>query len=123
MISSTLFFVNLQAQLSKFQGFVLQTRNAADRLLVMQRYRVILVIGIIEVLIGLVTLSFNLLSLLFQTNTKSPGVFLFVCLAAIISTALGLGLLLFRHWAYNLLLYFSTEDKRKTTSLTLLLFS
>lgn len=74
----------------------------------MKHYRLVLTIGIIEILIGGVTLLSNLLALALSQNTKSLSVLCFVVTAGIISTLLGIGLLKFRKIAYYLLLYFSS---------------
>jgi hypothetical protein len=71
-------------------------------------YRLILFVGIIEVLIGFVTLLFNLLTLIAGTNTKSFGVLVFVIIASCASTTIGIGLLKFNKLAYQVLLYFAS---------------
>ena len=74
----------------------------------LKHYRSILIIGIIEILIGGVTLFVTLLSLIFGSNTKSPNVLLFVVVSATVSSSLGFGILKFRKTAYDLLIYFSS---------------
>ncbi len=74
----------------------------------LQRYRSILIIGVIEILIGSITLLTTILSLLFSINKKSPSVLFFVIVAGILSLSIGLGVLSFRRLAYQLLLYFSS---------------
>ncbi|MCK5215897.1 MAG: hypothetical protein KAR05_11165 [Candidatus Omnitrophica bacterium] len=73
----------------------------------MKTYRAILIIGIIEILIGGVTLFFTLGSLLMSTNTKSLNVLLFVLTAATTSSLLGVGILKFKNIAYRLLVFFA----------------
>lgn len=73
----------------------------------MKNYRVILIIGIIEILIGSITLVSNFASLLLSANPKPPNVLFFVFVAACVSTLLGVGILKFNKAAYELLLFFS----------------
>jgi NADH:ubiquinone oxidoreductase subunit K len=73
-----------------------------------KNYRFVLLLGCIEILIGLVTLFFNFFSLIFGTNTKSPSVLFFVTIAAVASSAIGVGILKFYKIAYQSLLYFSS---------------
>ena len=74
----------------------------------MKHYRVVLMIGIIEICIGGSALLGNLVTSIFFENTKGFGVLFFVTTAGFISTLLGVGLLKFRKEAYLLLLYFSS---------------
>ena len=74
----------------------------------MRHYRLVLTIGIAEILIGGITLLSNLVTLALSQNNKSFGVLCFVIIAGVISTLLGMGLLSFRKKAYQLLLYFSS---------------
>ena len=74
----------------------------------MRGYRTILIIGLIEIFIGSLALISNFTSLILDTNTKSPGVFLFVITTGTISAFLGVGLMRFKKIAYQLLLYFSS---------------
>ena len=74
----------------------------------MQYYRTVLIIGIIEILIGAVTLAVNVFSIITNTNTKAPNVLFFVIVASVISTLLGIGILKLKKIAYDLLLYFSS---------------
>lgn len=74
----------------------------------MRHYRLVFLIGSIEILIGGVTLLSNLVTLALSQNDKSPGVLCFVVLAGIISTLLGVGILKFKKRAYQLLLYFAS---------------
>ena len=74
----------------------------------MTHFRTILIIGIIEIGIGGITLISTWLSLILETNTKSPNVLLFVIVAAAVSTSIGIGILKFKKFAYDLLLYFSS---------------
>jgi hypothetical protein len=67
-----------------------------------------LIIGIIEILIGSVTLFFTFFSIVFAFNQKPPGVLAFVVVAACLSTLLGVGILKFKKMAYQMLLYFSS---------------
>ncbi len=70
--------------------------------------RILRLIGITEILIGGVTLIATLLSLFTATSTKTPNVLLFVILAAITSTIIGIGILEMKRSAYLMLLYFSS---------------
>jgi hypothetical protein len=74
----------------------------------MKSYRTVLIIGIIEVLIGSVTLFANLFLVLLAENEKSFNVLMFVVIAACMSTLIGIGILKFKRLAYQLLLYFSS---------------
>jgi hypothetical protein len=74
----------------------------------LKNYRTLLVIGIIEILIGGVTLLGILISLLLGINTKPLNVLLFVIVSAILSALIGVGVLKFKKIAYQLLLYFSS---------------
>ena len=74
----------------------------------MRHHRPVLVIGIAEILIGGITLLWNLLALGLAINAKSPGVFAFVMIAGLVSVSLGIGILKFKKAACYLLLYFSS---------------
>lgn len=74
----------------------------------MKNYRIILIIGIIEILLGSSALLGNFITLLLGINDKTPNVLLFVAVAGSISTLLGIGILKFNKRAYQILLYFST---------------
>lgn len=74
----------------------------------MKKYRKILIVGIIEILIGITTLLGTLFLLIFSLNTKEPNVIFFVTVAACSSTALGFGIIKTQKWAYYLLLYFAS---------------
>ena len=74
----------------------------------MKHYRLVLMIGSIEILIGSVTLFSNLVTLTLSQNNKSPRVLCFVIMAGVISTLLGVGMLKFKKRAYQLLLYFAS---------------
>ena len=74
----------------------------------MRRYRILWLIGIIEILIGGITLCAVLVSSLTSSDVKTPNVLSFVIVASLISTSLGIGILQFNRTAYNLLLYFSS---------------
>jgi hypothetical protein len=74
----------------------------------LKHFRTILIIGIIEILIGVITLLSTSIALLLGSNTKSFSVLVFVIGAATISTLLGVGILKFKKIAYDLLLYFSS---------------
>ena len=74
----------------------------------MEHYRTILIIGIIEILIGSVTIFSNFLTLALSINNKTPNVLIFVITAGITSTLIGVGLLKLKRTAYQLLVYFST---------------
>ena len=66
------------------------------------------IIGIIEILIGGITLFVTFFSLVFSIHSKPGNVLLFVMITGIISFSLGCGLLKGRKWAYDLLVYFSS---------------
>ena len=74
----------------------------------MKHYRSVLIIGIIEILIGGITLSANFITLIFGVNTKTLNVFMFVLITSVVSTLIGIGLLKFNRLAFQLLLYFSS---------------
>ena len=67
-----------------------------------------MIIGVIEILIGSVTIFCNSLALLFKINHKSFSVLVFVFAAAALSLLIGIGLLRFKRIAYQFLLYFSS---------------
>ena len=71
-------------------------------------FRGIVAIGIIEILIGGITLLGTGFSVLLSANPKPPNVLFFVVIAACCSTAIGLGMLRVKKWAYQLLLYFAS---------------
>ncbi|HOW35485.1 MAG TPA: hypothetical protein PL155_03630 [Candidatus Omnitrophota bacterium] len=70
--------------------------------------KIILLIAVIEIFIGVITLSAIAVSLVLSTNTKTPNVLLFVLITASLSTFLGVGVLRFSKIAYKLLIYFSS---------------
>ena len=74
----------------------------------MQHYRLILIIGALEILIGSVTVLFNLTTLALSLNAKSPNVLAFVLVSGIMSILIGFGILNLKKPAYQLLLYFSS---------------
>ena len=74
----------------------------------MRHYRLVLTIGVIEILIGSVTILFNLITLGLSQNDKSASVLSFVLAAGILSTLIGIGILKFKRTAYQSLLYFSS---------------
>ncbi|MDP2652550.1 MAG: hypothetical protein Q8Q08_00800 [Candidatus Omnitrophota bacterium] len=74
----------------------------------MKQFRVVLIIGIIEILIGSISLFIVFSSLILGTSAKPPGILLFIVAAACISTLIGIGILKFKKAAYNVLLYFSS---------------
>ncbi len=74
----------------------------------MKQYRGILILGIIEILIGGVTLCGVFASIVLGINTKTPNVLLFVVTTATMSTLIGIGLLRLRVEAYKLLYFFSS---------------
>lgn len=74
----------------------------------MKNYRVVLFIGIIEVLIGAVTLIGTTVSIALSINTKTFNVLAFVIITGVISTLLGIGMLKFKKIAFQLLIYFSS---------------
>jgi len=74
----------------------------------MKNYRVVLIIGLTEILIGSITLFFNLIALALSINQKPVNVLIFVIMTGIASTLIGFGILNFKKMAYQLLLYFSS---------------
>ena len=64
--------------------------------------------GIIEILIGSVTLLSNFVTVLLGVNNKTPNVLLFVVVTGAVSTLIGVGILKLKKSAYQLLLYFSS---------------
>ena len=74
----------------------------------MRGYRIILIIGLIEIFIGSLALISNLTALMFDANPKDPAVLLFVTITGTLSAFLGVSLIRFKKFAYQLLLYFSS---------------
>ncbi len=74
----------------------------------MKIHKVILGIGIIEILIGGLTLLAIAVSMLNHTNTKTFNVLVFVFLTSLMSLFLGLGILRHNKTAYQVLIYFSS---------------
>ena len=74
----------------------------------MKYYRPVLLIGAIEILIGSVTIVFNLITLGLSQNNKSFSVLCFVLAAGGMSTLIGIGILKLKTLAYQSLLYFSS---------------
>ncbi len=74
----------------------------------MSRERLIYLIGLIEILIGIMTLGAVGISVVTGMNTKSPNVFIFVVFTATLSLLLGTGLLRFNRIAYLTLIYFAS---------------
>jgi len=70
--------------------------------------KVISIIGVIEILIGGITLITTTLIFLLGVNQKSPNVLTFVILTSLLSTLIGGGLLKSNKLAYQALLYFSS---------------
>jgi hypothetical protein len=68
----------------------------------------VMLFAIIEIFIGLATLTAVILSLAQGKSTKSLQVLVFVLITAIISSGLGWGILRYKLLAYRLLLYFSS---------------
>ncbi len=68
----------------------------------------VLVIGIMEIIIGGITVTSNLAAKMLAINDKSPKVFTFVIVAGIVSILIGIGILNFKKLAYQLLMYFSS---------------
>ncbi|MFA5089026.1 MAG: hypothetical protein WC552_08365 [Candidatus Omnitrophota bacterium] len=74
----------------------------------MKHKKIILAIGIVELLIGGVTLLTTLGSLFLSYNQKPLNVLIFVLATSIISSSLGIGIIKSKKIAYQLLLYFSS---------------
>ncbi|MEW5894844.1 MAG: hypothetical protein AB1650_03650 [Candidatus Omnitrophota bacterium] len=74
----------------------------------MKTFRDVLLIGVIEILIGGVTLTGKFLSFALSLKVSPPNVYFFVITAACTSMAIGWGMLNTKKWAYQLLLYFSS---------------
>ena len=72
------------------------------------RDKILLAIGITEILIGGVTILATTASLLLASNTKAPNVFTFVVITSALSMLLGVGFLLRKKAALKLLIYFSS---------------
>ncbi|OGW75921.1 MAG: hypothetical protein A2Z72_08775 [Omnitrophica bacterium RBG_13_46_9] len=64
-------------------------------------------IGFIEVIIGISTMLGLFFSFFFALSKKSPNIFMFVLISALISTYLGFGLLRLKNLARRLLIFFS----------------
>ncbi len=65
------------------------------------------VIAVIELLIGVFTLTGVMTTHLLHLSKKSPAVFIFVLLASVASAAIGFGLLKYKKWSRTLLIFFS----------------
>ena len=74
----------------------------------MTRGKILTAIGVIEILIGAITISATTFSVMAGTNAKTPNVLGFVLLTSFLSTALGIGTLRRRKAACDLLVYFSS---------------
>lgn len=74
----------------------------------MKRDPGILFFGLIEFLIGFITLAAVSVSLILGQNTKPPAVLVFVLLTSVTSSLLGIGLFRQSRNAYNYLLFFAT---------------
>ena len=74
----------------------------------MKHFRIVLLIGLTEILIGGITLCVTLWAMILSLNTKSFNVLIFVTGTATVSTFIGIGILKFKKAAYQLLLYFSS---------------
>lgn len=72
------------------------------------QYGGIVIVGIIEIFIGLITLIAIAGSLFLGKSTKPPEVFIFVFITSIISCSLGIGILKRNLTSYHLLLFFAT---------------
>ncbi|MBL7157531.1 MAG: hypothetical protein ISS92_05175 [Candidatus Omnitrophica bacterium] len=68
---------------------------------------VIYLVAFIEIAIGFCTIGGLALSSIFSLSQKPPNIFMFVFISAVISTSLGIGLLLAKNWARKLLMFFS----------------
>lgn len=73
----------------------------------MQIRNVIRNIAYIELLIGLSTITGLMASPVLSLPEKPANVFVFVLVSAVISTIIGLGILIHRPWARTLLVFFS----------------
>jgi len=70
--------------------------------------KIVVLIARTEIFIGIITIASLLLSPLF-TGIKKPGnVFMFILVASLFSSIIGIGLLMNRGWARKLLIFFST---------------
>ena len=74
----------------------------------LNKYRLLFIIGTIEILIGSSTLFLNFILILAGLNAKTQNVLFFVTIAGSISTLIGIGILKFNRLAYDLLIYFSS---------------
>ena len=74
----------------------------------MNRRRGIIIFGIVEILIGLITLTAVIVSLIQGKSTKPFEALAFVLITAVISLIVGLGILRYNRYCYNALLYFSS---------------
>ncbi|MDP2940738.1 MAG: hypothetical protein Q8N85_00565 [Candidatus Omnitrophota bacterium] len=68
----------------------------------------IIFVGLVEICIGVVTLTSLIEASLFGQSTKPPEVFIFVLVTSLISLGLGIGILRYNLGCYHLLLYFAT---------------
>ena len=74
----------------------------------MNRSKIILIIGLTEIVLGVTTFTANFITILFYPGLKPLNVILFVLTTSVISTFLGIGLLLSKRLAYQMLVYFSS---------------
>lgn len=70
----------------------------------------ILIFGLIEIAIGIITLVAVLISLILKISAKPPNVLLFVIATSIISLWLGRGIIRRDIHAYHMLLFFSGAE-------------
>lgn len=66
------------------------------------------VFGLIEICIGLITLIAVILSLVSGSSAKPAAVLVFVLATSLISTALGIGVLMNNLTSYHMLMFFAT---------------
>jgi len=74
----------------------------------MARSKILTAIGVMEILIGAITISGTMFSVMAGANAKTPNVLGFVLLTSFLSTALGTGILKHKKTACDLLIYFSS---------------
>lgn len=74
----------------------------------MRQARGLIIFGLIEIAVGIITLITVSVSLVLEKSAKPPEVLVFVLTTACISSSLGIGILKKSLTSYHLLLFFST---------------
>ncbi len=73
----------------------------------MRQKKGIIFFGFTEITIGMITLGAIIMALITHTSTKPPNVLTFVTINSLISTSLGIGVLLRSHYFRKLIMFFA----------------